>query len=245
MTQSITRALLGAALLFGVSAAPVLAAGNDIDLSGIATQGQFDALMEEVGVAIAYNPLAPAEPEGLVGFQLGVSLTTVKIDSALWNLAVADGAAPSNLLVPRLHARKGLPFGIDIAASYLAVPSTNITVIGGELRKAVLEGGAATPAVGITLHGSKLTGVDALDASTYGIGAGISKGFLMFTPYAGVDQIWFSGSENVAGITLADAEDSFLRTHVGVKFSLALINFTAQADFGPANTYSLRANIGL
>lgn len=245
MKKFFTHTALALVLAASAFTATAHAAGNDINLSAFpAVQSTFDDFVEEAATAVAYDPLAPAEPEGLLGFQLGVSLSTVNIDSTLWNNAVADGSAPSTLLVPRLHARKGLPFGIDIAASYTAVPSTNISVLGAEVRKAILSGSTVTPAVGVTAHYATLTGVSDLDLDTYGFGLGISKGVLMLTPYAGVDQVWYKGSEN-AGIGLADAKDSFTRAHAGVKFSVALINFIVQADFGPTNTYSLRANVGL
>ncbi len=245
MIQSIVRTILVAALLVAAMSVPVRAAGNDLVLDPSILQVEFDNLAEEVGAALAYNPLAPTAPEGLLGFDLGLSVSTIKIDGALWDLVVSDGAAPSSLIVPRLHARKGLPLGIDVAVSYVSVPTTNISVLGGEIRKSLISGGMLSPSVGVTVHGSKLSGVDDLDVTTYGVGLGVSKGFVLVTPYAGIDQVFYKMSENVAAITLAEASDSFTRYHVGAKFSLGLLKLTGQADFGAATTYSMKLSVGL
>ena len=37
---------------------------------------------------IAYRALAPAEPAGVTGFDIGVAASFVKIDSGLWDLAM-------------------------------------------------------------------------------------------------------------------------------------------------------------
>jgi hypothetical protein len=220
------------------------AAGNDFSLSGVNPSDVPD-LIEELGVVIAYNPVAPAEPRGLVGFDAGVSVSMVSIDNNLWNQAVADGDAPSSLPVPRLHLQKGLPFGIDIGLMYIQVPSSNVSVIGGEVRKAILKGGAATPAVSVSGHYSRLNGVDQLDLYTGGVGIAVSKGFLIFTPYAGIDQLWINGDEK-AGLLIGESDSSVVRTQVGLKIALLpILNIVGQADFSKVNMYTVRLNLGL
>jgi hypothetical protein len=130
--------LIVTASLFGM--APALHASNDIDLSGIANQRTFNSLIDQLGTAIAYNPVTPAEPLGITGFEIGVAVTAFDLDDDVWDQAVRDRDAPSLLPAPRLIARKGLPAGFDIGASWTSVPGSNISVWGGELRKALLEG---------------------------------------------------------------------------------------------------------
>jgi hypothetical protein len=237
---------LPAALLAALAlASPARAAGSDITLPAGLLQSEFDAFVEEAGLALAYNPVAPAEPRGITGIDVGLSVTFVQIDNAVWDLVVEDGDSPSSLPVPRLHAQKGLPFGIDIGLSLIQVPSSNVNVLGGEVRKAILDGTAATPAVSVGVHYSRLNGVSDLDLWSWGLGVGISKGFFIFTPYAAVDQIWINGSENSSLVTLADADESITRTQVGVKMALLpILNVVAQADFATANSYTVRANVG-
>ena len=236
--------LIAAAGMALAAGAQVHASDSHIDLSGIANQANFNSLVDQLGTAIAYNPVAPAETLGVTGFDLGLSVTAFDIDEELWNQAVRDGDAPSRLPVPRLLARKGLPMGFDLGASYTRVPSSNITVVGGELRKALLDGSAATPALSLMGHYSNLTGVDDLRLSSYGIDLSISKGFAMLTPYAGVGQVWYEGRER-AGLGFEDYDDSQTRSYLGMRVGLLpFMSVTAQADFAEINSYSLRLNLG-
>src|SRR5205809_689848 len=75
-----------------------------------------------------------------------------------------------------------------------AVPSTNIKLYGGELRYAIGPGGIAMPAIGVRGSYTKLTGVDQLDFDTKGVDLSISKGFTIFTPYAGVGKVWVAST---------------------------------------------------
>lgn len=224
---------------------PVHAAGNDIGIGLIPDQATFDAFVDEVAAMSAYNPLSPAEPLGITGLEIGAAVSSYSIDTAIWDNAVADGTAPSHIPVPRLLVRKGLPFGIDIGASYAAVPGSNIKNVGGEVRWAFLEGSTVTPAVAVIGHASKLSGVPDFDVSTYGVDVGISKGFTIFTPYAAVGQLWYKGSQSVTGLSFQDRDTSDTRYYAGVQFGfLPFLSMTAQADFKPVQTYSLRLNVG-
>jgi len=232
------------ASLISATMSPVQAAGNDISLDSTITQSEFNTLVDEMGTVVSYNPVSPAEPLGVPGFEAGIMVTVFDINDTIWNKAVSDADAPSMLQVPRLMARVGLPFGVDVGLAYTNVPGSDIKIIGGEIRKAILEGSAAIPAVTILGHTSNLSGVDDVDISTYGIDVGISKGFTIFTPYAGIGQVWINGSEN-AGIGLADHDTSETRSYVGLRISfLPLLNLVAQADFSVVNSYSLRLNLG-
>ncbi len=243
MRKSLSHAVSGLILMFGAMAGNVYAAGNDIAFA-VLNQNDFDSFIDEIGTAIAYNPVSPAEPLGTLGFEVGLAISTVKIDSAIWDKVVADGSAPSTLPIPRVMARKGLPFGFDIGASIISVPGSNVSVTGIEVRKAILEGSMATPAVTVLAHGSKLSGVSDVDITTYGIDVGISKGFAMLTPYAGAGQVWVKGSEK-SGLNLADRSNSETRSYVGIKVGfLPFMNLVAQADVANVNSYSLRLNVG-
>lgn len=219
------------------------AALSDIALGAGLGQTTFNNVVEDMGMIVAYNPVAPAEPYGITGFDAGVAMTFFKIDTTEW-VDVMPGA-PSTIPVPKMMVRKGLPMNIDVGASYVKVPSTNITIIGGEVRYAILDGGMATPAVSVSGHLSRLSGVDDLDISTYGVDIGVSKGFLMFTPYAGVGLVNVKGSENSALVTLADHSATLQRSYVGLKFGfLPFVNLVAQVDFGAMTSYTARLNIG-
>jgi hypothetical protein len=223
---------------------PVQAASDDIELDPSMTQSEFNTFIDELGTAVSYNPLSPAESVGFPGIEVGLAVTSVNIDTSVWNKAVSDLDAPSQLLVPRLMARVGLPFGFDVGLAYTNVPDSNAKILGGELRYAIIEGSTVVPAVAILGHVSNLTGVDEVDVSTYGVDVGISKGFAIFTPYAGIGEVWINGSQN-AGLSLADHDTSETRSYVGCRISfLPFLNMVAQADFSVVNSYSLRLNVG-
>jgi len=243
MRKSLSYAVSGLFLMFGAATGNVYAAGNDITISTL-VQGDFNTLIDEMGTIIAYNPISPAEPLGVLGFEVGMAVSSVKIDTSVWNQVVNDGDAPSSLPIPRLLARKGLPMGFDIGLSRISVPGSNIAVNGLEVRKAILEGSTVTPAVTVLAHGSKLTGVSDIDLSTYGVDVGVSKGFAMLTPYAGIGQVWIKGSENT-GLGLSDRNTSSTRSYAGIRVGfLPFMNLVAQVDFAEVNSYTLRLNVG-
>jgi len=242
MIKRISALVLLGVLL--VASLPSRAGNSDIALPSGFGQTTFNTLVEELGTAVAYNSVAPAESMGITGFDLGVVVGGVELDTTVWDQVVSDGSAPSSLIVPKLLVRKGLPFGIDLGVSYTAVPDSNVTILGGEVRKSLLEGSTVMPAISLSFHTSSLDGVDDLDISTYGFDVGISKGFAMFTPYASVGQIWLDGSENSTLLTLQDYDDSMTRSSVGVKIGfMPIMSLTLQADMAETNSYNMKLSL--
>lgn len=209
-------------------------------------QSEFKDFSKEAGFALSYFPLAPAEPLGITGFDVGVEVTAVDIDESKgsWKNqgGLNKGDFPAMLPVLKLHAQKGLPFGIDIGAIYSKVPDSNIQLVGGEVKWAVLKGGVATPAVALRGSYTKLMGVDYLDLQTIGYDASVSKGILMLTPYAGVGQMVINSKPDVPG--LDDETITETKYFVGVKTSLLLLTIAAEADFAEVPAYSLRVGLG-
>jgi len=221
---------------------PVSAGELDIEIKSSISASIFKDFSKEVGLAISYLPLAPAEPLGILGFDIGVEVTAINIDKRLWRNALTDNP-PDTFILPRIHLQKGLPFGFDIGASYTKLPSSNIKVIGGELKWAIISGNAALPAVAIRGSYSTLSGVDDLDLETMGADISISKGFLFVTPYAGYGQVWIDSEEKVTPFRFKE-KINVAKPFVGAKISLALINFVFQADFGDLPMYTARLNVG-
>ena len=219
-------------------AQPVLAANTALSLL---TQAQFKDLSEDLGSALSYKPVTPAEPLGITGFDVGLVVTSTKMEnsSQLLSSVIGSSTTLSSLYVPKLHVAKGLPFNLDIAAFIAKVPSTNITLVGGELRYAILEGGITMPAVAVRGALTKLSGVDHLALDTKSLDISISKGFAMFTPYAGVGQVWVDSTRD-AGIS---TKESFTQSKVfvGGNLNFGLINMALEADkTGEAKSYSAK-----
>ena len=225
------------------------ASGNDIKLSAdfVTQVGQngFKDLSKEVGLIISYVPLAPAEPLGILGFDIGIEATGAKISSGstFWKKAVSDGTPPDTIVLPKIHVQKGLPFGIDLGILYATAPGTNISLYGGEIKYAILKGSMVSPAVALRGTYTALAGVKDMDASTYGLDASVSKGFGPLTPYAGVGEVWIKTSANSNLVTLNDVSTSATKAFIGTKLKILLLGIVLQADFSDINMYSARANI--
>jgi len=235
--------LLAAALLV-MTAADAFA--WKISIPAGLSQNEFKDLTKELGSAIAYRNLAPAEPLGLTGFDIAAQASMVSIENnnSYWE-KVTGFDAPEYVAAPSLRARKGLPFGIDIGAMYTDIYDTDIQVYGAELSKAILEGSAATPALGVRATYSKLDGIDDFDLQTAGIDATISKGFLFLTPYAGGGMLWIDGKYTGSLVSLSTESFWQSRGFVGLKISpLPFVNITAEAEYAARPIYSLKLGVG-
>jgi hypothetical protein len=212
----------------------------DIDQLEDLGQREFRLFSEDLGAALSYKALAPAEPLGITGFDIGVEVTATSLANKS-AFETATGDKLDSLPIPKVHLHKGLPLDIDVGAFYASVPGSSVTFTGAELRYAFLDGGIATPAVAVRGTWTSLSGVDELDLTTKGLELTISKGFAMVTPYAGIGQVWVDSEPNVTGLE----DESFTegKYYAGLNINAGLMNFVLEADkTGEANT--LGAKIG-
>lgn len=245
MKRSLLCGVVAAALALTVS--PVQAA--DISFSKTISQDDFKSLSKEAGAALGYRNMAPATPLGISGFDIGVEASAISIDknSSYWSAAF-NNEAPSYLIIPKIRARKGLPLGIDVGAMYSYVPESNIKLYGAELSKSILDGSAATPAVGVRGTYTKLAGVNDLGLQTYGVDASVSKGFLFITPYAGAGMMWINseakGNLQSKAPNLTKETISVPRVFGGLVISpIPLLGITVEAEYADRPIYSLKAGI--
>lgn len=227
--------------VLGCFTSPVWAANINLGSAGF-TQSQFKSFSEDLSSALSYKAVTPPAPLGVTGFDLGLEATSTEMkNSSLWNLAT--GSSRSSLVLPKLHVYKGLPMNFDVGAFYSSVPTTNIKFYGGELRYAIVEGGVALPAVGIRGAITKLTGVDQLSFGTKSLDISISKGFVMFTPYAGVGSVWTDSTPNgVAGLVKETLRQS--KIFVGGNLNLGLTNLALEID-KTGSAQSVSAKVGV
>ena len=228
--------------ILGCFVQPVWAA--DITNIGALNQSEFKSFSEDMSSAVSYKPVTPAEPLGILGFDLGVEVTDTKVQNpALWTAVTNGASTSSSVILPKLHMFIGLPLNIDVGAFYSEVPNSNIKLYGGELRYAILEGGTATPAVAIRGSMSQMTGVDQLSFSTKGLDVSISKGFTIFTPYAGIGEVWADSTPN--GIpTLTKESFSQFKYFVGGNLKFLFMNMALEYDkTGSAQSYSAKLGV--
>lgn len=218
---------------------PVQAADNIDNLFGM-SQSDFRLLSKDLGAALSYKPLTPAESTGVLGFDIGVEVTATDLAHPEVLDRAVSGDAPSTLVVPKLHLHKGLPFGIDVGVSYAQVPGSNIKLVGAEVRYALVQGGVATPAVGLRASYTSLRGVEQLDLDTTGIDVAVSKGFAFITPYAGVGLVRVNSKPNdVPGLSKTSFTEN--KVFVGANINFALLNIAVEADrTGDATSYGAK-----
>ncbi|HDN25691.1 MAG TPA: hypothetical protein ENG03_01075 [Thioploca sp.] len=223
------------------------ASANDIGFyTKDVLQPEFDDFVKEFGSALLFNPMAPAETLGITGFDVSVEIvaTDISDDQAYWTKLVSDGNPYSYLPVPRLHVQKGLPFGFDVGAMYVAVPDTNIKLWGLEAKYAILEGSMLTPALSVRASYSQLQGVNDISLDTKSLDVLVSKGFLMFTPYVGASLTAVNGSENSSLVDLNDVEETGYRALAGVQvspFPLLIIN--GELSVGEVMQFGLKVGV--
>lgn len=225
--------------VIGCCTQPVCAA--NINMLQFLNQTQFRLFSEDLGAALSYKSVTPAAPLGVTGFEMGIGATSTKMSNPqLWNKATGGASSLKSIILPKLYFYKGLPFNIDVAAFYSRVPTTNIKLTGLELRYAMLEGGVASPAVAIRGAMTRLSGVDQLALSTKNLDVSISKGFAMFTPYAGIGSVWVDSTPNGAG---ALTKETFRQSKIfaGANINMGFSNFALEYDkTGSATSYSAK-----
>ncbi len=214
---------------------------------GLLTQNNFADFVTELGSAVYFHPLAPAETLGITGFDVAgeVVFTDISHQKNFWKFMTEDNDTISFLPVPRLHIQKGLPGKIDIGAMFASVPDSNIKIWGGELKYGIIKGGLVMPAVSVRASYSQLDGVSDIDLRTYALDLLVSKGFLMLTPYAGVSALRIEGSDE-SGLATGwkDVEENVIQGLAGLQFCpFPFFIINAEATFGEIPQYGIKAGI--
>lgn len=207
--------------------------GIGIEIDKFLNTDMVDSFTEDLGAALSYKAVTPAEPLGLIGIDIGLEITATDLAN-IDKYQAAFGTTEDSVLLPlpKLHVHKGLPMGIDLGLVYSKVPTTDIGYIGGEIRYSPLGGNVALPAVAVRGTYTTLLGVDGASLSTKGVELTVSKGFLMLTPYAGIGNVW-ANSTIETGLPLIgdlEGEASMFKWFVGLNLNLGLMNLVYETD---------------
>lgn len=228
-------------LLSLLACLPLSAQAYDFDFEinpVTANQSDFRSVAEDMSATFNAKSLSPAESGSIAGFAVGVFASYVPTeDSAAWQRLI--GEKVDEVGTVGLIVQKGLPFGIDLGASYAAVPGADARVFGAEVRVEVVEGDLITPAISLRGSYSELSGIDDLDYDSYGLDLSISKGFGPLTPYAGVGYVW-SSFEADPQFNLRDENVDEAHLFIGLRLS-ALVGITPEYErVGDRNAFNLR-----
>ena len=203
------------------------AAAADLGGAGSLAQGEFRRLSEDLGAAFAYKGVTPATPLGLTGFDIGVEVTTTSMERSQI-LALAGAGGVSDLVIPKIHAHKGLWGGFDIGAFVGGASDIDATLFGAELRYAIVDDGIATPAVGLRLSGTRTTGTGDLRVGTIAFDVVVSKRFTALTPYVGGGTVRVQSKVN--GSPLAEESFNQGRLFAGLNFNMLTANLAVEAE---------------
>ena len=242
MKNRCTITLTALALIISpIIISPAVWAANDIDNIGNLDQNLFRDLTNDLGTALNYKALTPDEPLGGLGFDVGFDVTSASMESNALEQATT-GDAPDKLLIPKVRFHSDLPLGFDVSAFYGSVPDSNIGLIGGEIRYAIYDGSSRAPAIAIRGTFSQISGVDELNLSTRGVELSVSKGFALFTPYAGVSTMRIESDTNVLGLRGEDVTEN--KYFLGFNLNLGQMKITAETEKN-GDESSTSANIGV
>lgn len=220
---------------------------EDLDALQNLGQAQFRLLSEDLGAALSYKSVSPAEPLGITGFDIAFVISDTKLENqGAFQTATASTDDFNDFPMPKVQIHKGLPLNFDIGASYTSV--NNIDLVGAELKYALLEGGIGVPAIAIRGTYSKVSGVEQLDFETKGAELTISKGLANVTPYAGIGRVWVTstpkGDAAAPPANLTEEDFTLDKYFVGLNLNFGVANLGVEGDqTGDATTYSVK--IGL
>ncbi len=234
------KTCLGFGLLL---ASGVAMAADDVGVARAgANQNDLRLVSEDLTAAFNFKPLQSAEPMGVLGFHVNAfaSYSETENPDAFFR---ANGDRITHLPMIGVGIGKGLLAGLDVGAFVAESPTSNVRVLGGELRYAIVDGGVATPAVGLRASYTQVEGADNLDFNTRGLDLSVSKGFVVLTPYAGIGRLWGVASPDAV---LLEKQDVYAtKLYAGLKINLVVLQLTVEAEKTGDNTgYSLRTGFG-
>jgi hypothetical protein len=227
-------------------ALPVLAQ-EDIDFDPTITQEQFETFSRLMAQGIYATPIDSARARGLLGFDIGVGVTAIPVDTnaEYWQNAVGeDFTVSDHVAVPRVIVSKGLSVA-TISAMYAKVPDSDVAMLGAALDVPIIDGGVLKPTLALRGAYSTIQGVDEFDLSTYGVEVFLSKGFGPITPYIAAGRARSDAEGRITDTLVLTDEFDSNRITVGVKLSLLLPKIVVEATQGEERSYAAKVSFGL
>ncbi|HEX2254915.1 MAG TPA: hypothetical protein VHQ65_16745 [Thermoanaerobaculia bacterium] len=227
-----------------VLAAALPAAGWEVRPD--APEEAFEAFHGRFATAAYHYPRHGASPLGLVGFDVYVDLAADQDfdDEPFYDQAVAGDLPADVLAVSRVGARKGLPGGIDLGASYAWVLDSDMKLLSADLQWAILDGGLLSPALSLRLTGTRSLDDGVYQLEQYGAELLLSKGFTVLTPYVGAGMAYSEGTlERLDGTELS-TDDTQAVFYGGVTLNLLLPKITVEVEKGEAVQAAVKVAFG-
>ncbi len=238
--MKISHHLLSVTLAIGsamVWSAPATA--GDLTHFSAINQTEFLGLSKDLAAVTSTKAMTPAAPLGISGFDVSASSAMTKIqDGSAW--AKVSGSSETNVMQTKLSVSKGLAGGWDVGAFMSRVPSSNVSMAGVDVKYALVEGNSILPAMALRGSYSRMGGVSDMGLSNTGLDLLISKGFVGFTPYAGVGTVYSSAKAT----GLNDEHFTQSKSFVGLSWNVLFANLCAEYErTGQNSTLGLKAGV--
>jgi len=231
---------------------------QDIQFDPATTQAEFSQFSRTMGQAIFATPVGPARASGLLGFDVGVAATLVKVDqnATWWRHAVPANndflTGGGYAAVPRLVAIKGLGFA-TVSGTYAKVQNSDVKTYGGAIDVPIVRGSVLTPELAVRGSYATISGIDVYKLKTYGVELFLSKGFGPLMPYAAIGRERSDATGTIPGSgvptvlpadrTLTDKSD-VNRYTAGVRFSLVVPKIVLEVTQAEVRSYAAKISIG-
>src|SRR6266550_5016068 len=237
---------LGAHLAALLIALPI--AAQDIAFNPAITQAEFSRFSRVISQGIFPTPVQPARTTGLLGFDIGIAATAMKIDtnSSYWLHSVPAGndfVHGSYAAVPRLVVAKGFGVG-TISGSYAKFSNSGIKTYGGALDLPIIRGTLVSPELAVRASYGTITGVDVLKLKTYGVEAFLSKGFGPLLPYVAYGRMRTDSRGFIAPSVILNDRGENSRLTVGARLSLFIPKFAIEATQAEQRSYAAKISFG-
>jgi hypothetical protein len=240
-------------------AAPSFAVTN-LTINDLSTQTAdgVDSMIKTTAIGLDHHAFQPADPLGLfLGFDVSLEITGVSVPASFVDAVVAaTGQQPPSVIpIPKLNVHKGLPFNIDVGASFANAQDSNGNTVfksfGADVKYAFFTPVLLPPlAARFSLSYNTLY---FLSTHTYSFDVLTSYSLLILDPYAGAGlQFWGgnlnipTGNSSLPSNISASTSGVSPRFFVGAEFKLLIVRLAVEGDFSTTgvNTYGFRAGIG-
>ncbi|MDQ6799952.1 MAG: hypothetical protein M3041_03860 [Acidobacteriota bacterium] len=237
---------LGTHLAAFLIALPLGAA--DIAFNPQITQLEFAKFSRVIGQGIFATPVQPARSTGLLGFDVGIAATAMKIDKAapFWANSVPQNSGfvrGNYAAVPRIVASKGFSVA-TISASYAQFSNSGMKTYGGALDVPIIRGTLVTPEIALRGSYATMTGVDVLKLKTYGLEAFISKGFGPLMPYGAIGRMRTDSRGTISPTVSLHDTSNIMRYTAGLRLSLLIPKFVIEATQAEQRSYAAKISVG-
>ncbi|PUE33013.1 hypothetical protein B9Z35_05680 [Limnohabitans sp. Jir61] len=215
------------------------AISGDINNFSAINQTEFLSLSKDLAATTNTKAIEPAAPLGITGFDVSASASLTNTQAgAAWSKV--SGSNMDHLTQTKLSLSKGLSGGWDVGGFVSKVSSTNVSATGMHVKYALLEGNAITPAIAVRASHSRMGGVSGMELNNTGLDVLISKGFVGFTPYAGVGTVY----SNAKATGKNDESFTQSKSFVGVSWNIVLLNLSAEYDrTGKNSSVGIKAGV--